>query len=143
MADGGSNGARLREWFDRVWNKRDPEAVRVLFAPDGIAYGIRRGEVDVHGPEEFIEFHQRLVAAFSEMHFSIQAVLEDGDLTAARFVVTGTHDGDGLGIPATNRDVVFHGMSFARWRDGKIVEGWNNYDQLGLLQQIGAMDMNL
>ena len=49
-----------------------------------------------------------------------------------------THSGDGLGIPASGKSVRSQGISIARIQDGKIVEGWDNWDQLGMLEQIGA-----
>lgn len=49
-----------------------------------------------------------------------------------------THTGDTLGMPATGRTVHSRGITIARIVDGKIVEGWDNWDQLGMLEQIGA-----
>ncbi len=48
-----------------------------------------------------------------------------------------THTGDGLGLPATNRTVTNGGMSACRASDGKIVEGWNVRDQMGMARQLG------
>lgn len=49
-----------------------------------------------------------------------------------------THKGTGLGVPPTNNRVVITGMSIARIVDGKIIEGWDNWDRLAMLEQIGA-----
>jgi len=54
---------------------------------------------------------------------------------------TGTHRGNGLGFSATNRPIRFSGMTFARIQDGKLVEGWNVFDQLGMLQQLGIVNL--
>ena len=50
-----------------------------------------------------------------------------------------THQGTFLGFAATGRSATITGISFQRMEDGKIVEGWDNWDQLGLLVQIGAV----
>ena len=68
-----------------------------------------------------------------------QQGLEEDDLIVTRWVATMTHQGDQLGVPATGRRVTLTGVTIVRLRDGKIVEAWNNYDQLSLLQQIGAL----
>ena len=67
-------------------------------------------------------------------------MVAEGDIVAARWSGTGTHRGDGLGIPATHISVKFSGMTFARIQNGKLVEGWNVFDQLGMLQQLGVVE---
>ncbi|MGE5270427.1 MAG: ester cyclase [Thiohalocapsa sp.] len=47
------------------------------------------------------------------------------------------HQGDHLGPPATNKRVTVTGRGFARFRDGKIVEAWNNWEMMGLMRAIG------
>jgi predicted ester cyclase len=54
-----------------------------------------------------------------------------------------THTGDGLGLPASGRAVLSRGITIARIVDGKIVEGWDNWDQLGMLEQIGVYQQPL
>ena len=43
-----------------------------------------------------------------------------------------------MGLPASGRTVRSRGITIARIVDGRIVEGWDNWDQLGMLEQIGA-----
>jgi len=69
---------------------------------------------------------------------TIDDTITEGDKVAARWTARMTHRGDHLGIPATNRQVVITGMSIVRVRDGQIVEGWNNWDIMSLMQQLGA-----
>jgi predicted ester cyclase len=49
-----------------------------------------------------------------------------------------THKGDGLGVPASGKQVRLTGITIARIENGQIIEGWDNWDQLGMLEQIGA-----
>jgi predicted ester cyclase len=49
-----------------------------------------------------------------------------------------THTGDGLGIPASGKAVRLTGITIGRIQDGKIIEGWDNWDRLAMLEQIGA-----
>jgi len=55
-----------------------------------------------------------------------------------RWSATMTHTGEAPGLPATGQTVRSRGITIARIADGKIVEGWDNWDELGMLEQIGA-----
>ncbi|MFD1212582.1 ester cyclase [Arthrobacter sp. GCM10027362] len=72
---------------------------------------------------------------------SIEPVMTDGDLEAARVVLTGTHQGEFLGIAPTGNTVEFSGIDMIRVQDGKAAEHWGATDMLKLLQQIGAVQM--
>jgi steroid delta-isomerase-like uncharacterized protein len=69
----------------------------------------------------------------------IEDMVAEGDRVTVRITVDGTHKGDQLGVPASGRRVQIQGMVMVRIANGQIVEGWNSWDQLGLLRQIGAL----
>jgi predicted ester cyclase len=70
----------------------------------------------------------------------VEDVVAEGDRVAGRLSLKGTHDGTLLGTPATGKPVDVGVMVIARFdADGKWVEDWACWDQLGLLQQIGAI----
>ena len=75
---------------------------------------------------------------FPDIHIEITHCLAEGELAVVRCRVTGTHTGDGLGVKATNRSVDFTGMTMARVVEGRILEGWNSYDFMGMYQQLWA-----
>jgi steroid delta-isomerase-like uncharacterized protein len=70
---------------------------------------------------------------------SVEPMLADGDMEAALSVLTGTHKGDFMGVPATGRTVEIKGMDIIRVKDGKVVEHWGLTDSMGLMQQLGAL----
>jgi predicted ester cyclase len=130
------NKALLRRWFDEAWNARRADVIDEMFSLETAAHGL--GSSPLLGPEGFKPFHEMFLGAFPDLRVTVEEVIAEGDLTAARLSVTGTHEGDHLGVAPTGRRVSFTGMTFTRWRDGKIVEGWNNVDIPGLMKQIGA-----
>jgi predicted ester cyclase len=79
--------------------------------------------------------------AFPDTHFTIDAMVAEGDLVATRWTAQGTHTGDLMGIAPSGQRVTVTGMNINRVVNGKLSEGWGNFDQLGLLQQIGAIPM--
>ena len=52
--------------------------------------------------------------------------------------MTGTHQGDFMGVPATGKRVSARGMQIGRFEDGKMVERWGSSDELGILKQLGV-----
>jgi predicted ester cyclase len=78
-----------------------------------------------------------LKGALAGITVNVERAVVQGDMCAVWCHVVGRHAGDSLGGPATNRAVDFYGMTMARVRDGKIVEGWNSFDFLTMYQQLG------
>jgi steroid delta-isomerase-like uncharacterized protein len=134
------DGAELvRRWFHEVWNEGKKELIDELMAPDCVAHGLGHGGRDLIGPEGFKEFYHRFQGAFPDTHITVEDVFAVEDRVAARWVAAGTHQGEHLGLPASGQPFRVTGMTIVRYRDGRIVEGWNQFDTLGLLQQIGAL----
>ena len=73
------------------------------------------------------------------MKLKVEDAIAQGDKVLIRWSATMRHTGDGLGIAATNRPVVIGGMSLARVANGQLVEAWDQWDKLAMLQQIGAV----
>jgi steroid delta-isomerase-like uncharacterized protein len=128
----------MRRWFQEVWNEGRIETVHELFAPDGVARGQRGAEMEIRGPEEFIKFVREIRGAFPDINVQVDDVFGAGDKVVLRWSGTMTHTGDALGLPPTGRAVRSQGITIARFADGKVVEGWDSWDQLGMLEQIGV-----
>ena len=77
--------------------------------------------------------------AFPDLRMTIEDVIAEGDKVVVRWTAVGTHEGEVMGIPASGKTSTVTGIGIDRFEDGKIVEGWTNWDTLGMLQQIGAL----
>ncbi|SRR6266568_7093409 len=132
------NSAMIRRWFEEVWNKGRMSAIDEMASADVIGHGQAQHGVDI-GLREFRPFVQRFRSAFPDIKVSVHATIEQGEHVVARWAANMTHSGDFLGIPATGRKVMVTGTTIVRIVEGKIVEGWDNWDQLGLLVQLGAL----
>jgi steroid delta-isomerase-like uncharacterized protein len=130
------NKALVRRWFEEVWNNGRIGTIDEMLADRAIVHGL--GGV-MQGPSEFKPFHAAFRSAFPDLSVVVEDAVTEGGMVAARWSCTGTHQGDGLGFPATGRKVQISGMAFLRVEGGKFVEGWNNFDQLGMLQQLGVV----
>lgn len=90
------------------------------------------------GPEGFIHFFTGFRAAFPDLTIAVKQLVADDDNVAIAYTVTGTHQGEFLGIAPTGRPIKARGVQIARFENGLIVERWGSSDQLGILQQIGV-----
>jgi predicted ester cyclase len=122
-----------RRWFELVWNQGRREAIAEMLAPDAVVHD---GNSDASGPEGFYPFYDRLRAALSEIRVEVHGTVAEGDMLCVRWSCTGKHTGDGLAIDPTGVTVHVTGITILRIADGRLVEGWQNWDMLGMLEQI-------
>ena len=132
------NKALVRRWFEEVWTEGREASIDALMAPNCIVHGL--GE-EMRGPQGFKPFHSAYRNAFPDVRIDVEHMVAEGDVVAARWSGSGTHRGNGLGLPATGRQARLSGMTFVRIQNGKLVEGWNVFDRLGMLQQLGLVNL--
>ncbi len=77
--------------------------------------------------------------AFPDITYTIEDLIAEGDKVVARWSAQGTHRGDFMGIPPTNKQVRFSEIEIIRVVDGKAVEEWEELDRLGLMTQLGVI----
>jgi len=135
MADNKENCRRI---FEEVWNQKNLNAVDELVADEYVHNDASLPEPQrgVGAYKQFVTLYHR---AFPDIHFTIEQMIEEGDMVAIRWRVAGTHQGDLPTLAATGRPISLTGISIARLRDGKGIESWNNWDGLGMMQQLGAI----
>jgi steroid delta-isomerase-like uncharacterized protein len=134
------NEALIQRWFEEVWNQGRAEAIDELFAADGLAHGLSdESNEPLRGPAAFKEFHGKFREAFPDIVVAVEDTIAEGDKIAARCTVRGKHTGDSLGFAATQAPMEITGISIVRIKDGKIVEGWNNFDFMTMYRQLGAI----
>jgi predicted ester cyclase len=66
-------------------------------------------------------------------------VIWSDDKAAIRFTITGVHQADCMGVPASGREIVLPGITILRFKDDRVIERWSQADMLGLLVQLGAI----
>jgi steroid delta-isomerase-like uncharacterized protein len=88
------------------------------------------------GLKELVRFYR---SAFPDTRLTIEDQIAEGDRVVTRYTARGTHQGDFAGIPPTGKQATVTGITIDRIEGGKLVESWNSFDQLGLLQQLGAI----
>ena len=132
------NVALMRRWFKEVWNEGKTQTIHELLSPDAIGIGQLEDGNQLRGPSEFLPLVERIRGAFPDINMVVEDAFGAEDKVVLRWSATMTHHGDHLGMPASGKRVRMTGITIARIRDKQIVEGWDNWDQLAMLKQIGA-----
>ena len=127
-----------RRWFEEVWNNGRDDVIEQMYAPDGIAYGLGEGGAPVKGPANFRKFYEKFRQGLGGIHVDVHETVVEGDLIAARISCRATHVGEGFGVPPTGKPIRFTAIVMSRWKNGQIVEAWNEFDAYGMMQQIAG-----
>lgn len=128
----------VHRWFEEVWTKGRLSAIDELLTPEAFIHGLGEPGREAGGHEAFKSFVSRFQATFSDINVVVEQTVEQDDMVASRWVATMTHTGADMGIAPTGKKITVTGMSMGRFRDGRMVEGWNNWDQAGLVAQLQA-----
>jgi steroid delta-isomerase-like uncharacterized protein len=135
MADGPKDLAR--RFYAEVINGKNVAVIDELVDDDLVEHqempGMPPGKAGVRA--FFDTFH----AAFPDLHADIQGIVSEGDEVWVYAVMTGTHEGEFLGIPATGKQISVTMVDRVRVRDGKAVEHWGVSDDLGMMTQLGVI----
>ncbi|HXV35045.1 MAG TPA: ester cyclase [Gaiellaceae bacterium] len=124
--------------FDEIWSQGNLDLTEELLSPDFVGRPGGLGE-PFRGPAGAREFIGRLREGFPDIRFTVEDMAAEGDLVATRWMSVGTHEGEFMGLEPTGRQASFGGMTFLRFENGAIVEGWTQIDALSLLRAIGAV----
>ena len=90
----------------------------------------------VDGLRQFIDLYR---TSFPDLKVTIDEQIAEGDRVATRWTAVGTHQADLLGISATGKQATVTGITIDTIADGKLAESYNNWDTLGMLQQLGVI----
>ena len=132
------NKAILRQAYDAI-NRNDLDALDELVASDVTDHDPAPGQGP--GLEGVKGYFSSLHAAYPGFNMDVEDMIAEGDKVVARVTGSGgTHQGEFMGIAPTGNQVTFRGIDILRITDGKIVEHWGRFDDLGFLQQLGVVE---
>ena len=131
------NKALIRRFVSEVINKANIDAIDEFASSNFIELDPLPGQE--HGRDGLKQKISTMLDAFPGQQWVIQEQIAEGDRLVERWTFTGTHKGEFRGIPPTGKEVSVSGISIARISDGKIAEGWTNFDAMGLMVQLGVV----
>jgi steroid delta-isomerase-like uncharacterized protein len=132
------NKAIVRRQEEELFTQGNLGAADELYAPDYVGHDPSNPE-DIRGLEAAKQAASDYRKAFPDLRVTVEDVIAEGDKVAARLRFRGTHRGELDGIAPTGRRVDCTGIVISRMEGGKIAEDWANFDDLGMMQQLGAI----
>jgi steroid delta-isomerase-like uncharacterized protein len=126
--------------YERTWieglNRGDVSAADQAFARDCVIHinGSPEPNLSLDGFKQMVA---GLLAAFPDLRFTIEDQIVAGDKVGTRWIAEGTNNSAFGSVPATGCRVRIGGLILDRVVDGKVVERWEQWDQMGMLQQLG------
>jgi len=132
------NKALVRREIEELFNHTgNLDVAQEVYAPDFVGHDPTMPQ-DLHGIEAARQFAASFRSAFPDLSCTIEEQIAEGDKVVSRWRASGTHEGETeeLGPPTGNR-IEITGISLERISEGKVVESWDNYDAMGMMQQLG------
>ena len=126
-----------RRWVDAL-NHGDVGAADETFTPDCVIHITGSPEPNL-SLEGFKQMVAGLLAAFPDLHFSIEDQLVSGDKVVTRWIAEGTHTGPLGEVPPTKRRMHVDGLILDRVENGRVVERWEQWDQMAMMRQLGLL----
>jgi len=131
------NKAVVRRFFEELLSTDNFAVADEILSPGFRFYFA--GSPEPLALEHYKEFLRARRAAFPDRRFLVEDMIAEGDKVSARFTMHGTHKGDLRGIAPTGKEVTVTGIDMIRLAVGKMVEDRVEVDQLGMMQQLGAI----
>jgi predicted ester cyclase len=132
------NKVTFRRYVEEVSNEGNLDLVDEIF--DRYISHQSDGRTEERGPEDVKRFIGEFRQAFPDFRSTIEYQVAEGDMVVTRWRASGTHQGEFRGIAPTGKPVAIIGIGVFRFSDeGKVVESWDNLDELGMMQQMGAI----
>ena len=118
---------KLQVWYDEVWNNANKSKIDELMDENAVIHGLETDNATL-GPRAFHPFYDSFRQGFPSVNIEIEPIITTDDAEAAHCIVNAT--------TSDGKKVTFNGLTVAKFKDGKLVEGWNAFDFLTMQKQL-------
>ena len=133
-----ANQETIRRFVDEVINNRNLTVIDKIIHPN---YIYRTPDQELHGRQALRQLFSDYQKGLPDLHVKIDDLVCTDDKAVLLFTLTGTHENDLMGIPATGKQVSINGMTCSRFENGQIIEEWELLDQLTMFQQLDIVSI--
>ncbi len=124
----------IRRYWNGKWNERRPEILDELQSADVAYHGT---SMSMNGIDEYKQVYCDFLSAFHDTQVAVEELIAEDDTVMSRVSLKGTHKGEFDGIAPTGQAFTVSAFTVFHLVNGKIVEEWEAFDELGLMQQLG------
>jgi steroid delta-isomerase-like uncharacterized protein len=132
------NKTVVRRIYDELWNERKLEVADEVIAEGYVNYDTGLTPVPA-SPEHMKQTVEMVTAGFPDNHHEVEDMIAEGDRVVARVTLTGTHEGEFMGLPPTGRKITVNEIHVYHLENGKAVEHRVGRDDLGAMRQLGVI----
>ena len=134
------NKALSRKLYEDIMSQGTTALIEQIFTDDYVNHDTSGPPGGwPRGPQGFYAVTGAYRGAFPDLNFIIEGQVAEGDRVVTRWSARGTNTGSLAGMPPTGKSVAVSGISIERIAGGQIAESWVNFDQMGMLQQMGVI----
>lgn len=133
------NKAIVRRAIDEIWNKGNLAVVEEIYDANCVRHDPATPNLAT-GLENLKQQAALYRAAFPDLHITIEDIIVEGEKVVMRWSSSGTHRGELQGIAPTGKAITSSGISISLIANGKIIEERVNWDNFGLMKQLGAIE---
>jgi predicted ester cyclase len=95
--------------------------------------------IEATGADALKQIWAMLLRIYPDIHLTVEDLIAEGDKVVGRTTVTGTHQGEFMGVAPTGNSVTYNEMFMFRFADGRVVETWGVVDVYAQMKQIGVV----
>ena len=126
-----------RRGWEMVVNQRKLDVLEEIYAPDFVWH---EPDQDIRSYEQARQFASTFFDAFPDINITVEDVIAEDEQVVTRYTIRGTHGGESEEFgPPTGKQMELKGITIHRFEGDKIVEEWEAYDNLSVLQQLGLL----
>ena len=131
-----ANKKLARQLNRKIWNDKDASFIEEVVSTNCVMHV---GDREFRGPDGYRQFFEAYTGAFPDLSIQIDDLIAEGDVVVTSYTARGQHTGPLMGIDPTGKQVTVQGVNVGRYQDGKLVESKNLFNEMSLLQQVGAI----
>lgn len=134
------NKNNFKRLYEEVFNQGKLDVAEELIGPNVVEHQKQPGvDPNAAGPELVKQIARFFRSAFPDLHIAVDDLISEGDRVAARVTISGTHQGELMGIPPTGKRVEVSSIDIIRFENGKAAEHWGETDIMSMMQQLGVV----
>ena len=131
-----ANKAFVLRFYDEVINRKNLDVIDELVSEGFVDHTPFPG-LPATGPESTSAVFTMFHTAFPDLHIAVDEMIAEGDKVVSRATVSGTHKGEFMGIPPTNKSFKVLDITIVEIHDSKLLAHWGLTDETAMMQQLG------